>query len=70
MNFYFDAEVMVPSIKDPELPNVFPLKPGVDQNIAMHASPTAKGVFLAKFDLSGAFTFILFQKSLSRVFLV
>ena len=36
----------------------------------MHASPTAKGVFLAKFDLSGAFTFILFPKSLSRVFLV
>ena len=32
-----DAEVVVPSVETPELTSVFPLKPGVGQNIAMHA---------------------------------
>ena len=46
---------------------VLPLKPGVDQNIAMHASPTARDFFLANFYLSNALTFIIFQ-NLSHIF--
>ena len=30
-----------PSVENPELTNVLPLKPGVGQNIVMHASPAA-----------------------------
>ena len=44
-----------------------PLKPGVGQNIAMHATLTARDFFLAKFYPSGPFTCIFFQ-NLSRVF--
>ena len=36
-----DAETMVPSVKKQEVTNVLPLKSGVGQNIALHASPTA-----------------------------
>ena len=40
------TEIKVPSIEKPELTNVLPLKSGVGQNIAMHASPTARNFFL------------------------
>ena len=40
-----DAEIKVPSVENPELANVLPLKPGVDENIAMHALPTARNFF-------------------------
>jgi len=39
------------------------LKPGVGQNTAMRASPTARNVFpRPSFDLSSPFTFIAFPK--------
>ena len=41
-----DADITVPSVENPELTNVLRLKPGVGQNIAMHASPTARNFFL------------------------
>ena len=40
-----DTEIMVSSVVNPELTNA-PLKPGVGQNIAMHASPTARNFSL------------------------
>ena len=46
-----------PSAENPELTNVLPLKPGVGQNIAMHASPAATNFFLV---LISTFTFIFF----------
>ena len=39
-----DAEIKVPYVENPELWNFLPLKPGVGQSIAMHASPTARKV--------------------------
>ena len=41
-----DAEIKIPSVENPELTNALPLKPGVCQNIAMHASPTTRNFFL------------------------
>ena len=41
-----DAEIEVPSVEDPEVTSVLPLKPGEGQNIARHASPTARSSFL------------------------
>ena len=41
-------------------------KAGLDQNIALHASPTAKDLLLSKFYLPGPFTFI-FLKPLPTV---
>jgi len=41
-----DTEIKVPSVENPELANVLLLKPGVDENIAMHALPTARNFFL------------------------
>ena len=49
--------------------NVFPLKPGVGQYMAIHATLTARDFFLAYFYPSGPFTCILFQ-NLSRFFAV
>ena len=45
---------------------VLPLKPGVGQYIAIHATLTARDFFLAKFYPSGPFVCIF--KNLSRVF--
>ena len=42
---------------------VLPLKPGVDQNIATHASPTVRDFFLANFNRSGPFTCIFSKTS-------
>ena len=41
-----DSEIKVPSVENPELTNCLSLKPGVGQNIAMHASPTARNNLL------------------------
>ena len=46
---------------------ILPLKPGVGQYIAIHATPTARDFFLANFYPSGPLTCIFFQ-NLSRVF--
>ena len=42
-----------------------PLKLRVGQNIAMHASPTARDFFSSKFYLPGQFTFIFSKLLLS-----
>ena len=42
-----DAEIKVSSVVNPALTNVVSLKPGIGQNIAAHASPTARNFFLA-----------------------
>ena len=43
--------------------NVLPLKPGVSQYIAIHATPTARDFFLAYFYTSGPFTCIFSKPS-------
>ena len=48
--------------------NVLPLKPGVGQYIAIHATLTAREFFLVYFNPSGPFTCIFFQ-NLSRFLL-
>ena len=48
---------------------VLPLKPGVGQCVAMHATLTARDFFVANFYPSGPFTCIFFQ-NLSQVFTV
>ena len=40
------AEIKVPSVENPELTNVFPLKPGVGQNVVTYASPASTHFFL------------------------
>ena len=45
-----DADIMVPSVENPELTKALPLKPGVGQNIAVHAVPAARNFFLPTFD--------------------
>ena len=53
-----DVEIKVPSVENSELTNVLPLKPGVGQNIATQASPTARNFFLvliSTFHLSSFF---------------
>ena len=52
-----DAEIKVPSGENTEL-KILPLKPGVCQYTAIHATLTAKDVFLAYFYISGPFTCI------------
>ena len=37
-----DTEVKAPYAANPDLSNILFLKPGVSQNITLHASPTAK----------------------------
>ena len=48
--------------------NVLPLKPGVGQYVAMHATLTARDIFLANFYPSGPFTRI-FSKTSPKFFL-
>ena len=52
-----DAEIKVPSGENTEL-KFLPLKPGVGQYVAIHATLTARDFFLAYFYPSGPFTFI------------
>ena len=51
-----DTEIKVPSVENVEL--VLPLKLGIGQNIAMHASPTARNFFLPNSYFPGPFRFI------------
>ena len=53
-----DAEIKVPSGENTEL-NVLPLKPGVGQYVAIHATLTAMDFFLADLYSSSPFTCIL-----------
>ena len=46
-----------PSVENLE-PQIFPINPGVGQNIAIHASLTTRNFFLSNFYLSGLFTFV------------
>ena len=62
-----DAEIKVPSAENTEL-KVPPLKPGVSQYIAIHATLTAREFFLVYFYPSGPFTCI-FSKSFPDFFL-
>ena len=57
-----DAEIKVPSGENTELKH-FPLKPGVGQYIAIHATLTARDFFLPYFYLSGPFTCIFSKTS-------
>ena len=50
-----DAEIKVPLDENTEL-KVLPLRPGVGQYIAMHATLTARDFFLTNFYPSGPFT--------------
>ena len=50
-----DAEIEVPYGENTEL-NVLPLKPGVGQHIAIHATLTDRDFFLTYFYVSGPFT--------------
>ena len=43
-----DADVRVPSVENPELTDILPLKTGVSHNITMHASLTARNFFLVQ----------------------
>ena len=40
-----DVEISNPSVENPELTNVLPLKPELGQNIAMHALTAARSFF-------------------------
>ena len=55
-----DAEIKVPSGERTQSLNVLPLKPGVSQYIAIHATLTARDFFLGYFYPSGPFTGIFF----------
>ena len=57
-----DAEIKVPSGENTELKRS-PLKPGVGQHIATHATLTARDFFLAYFYPSGPFTCIFSKTS-------
>ena len=43
-----DADIKVPSVENPELTDILPLKTGVSHNITMHASLTARNFFLVQ----------------------
>ena len=57
-----DAEIKVPSVENTELKRS-PLKPGVGQYIAVHATLTAREFFLAYFYPSGPFICIFSKPS-------
>ena len=59
-----DAEIKVPCGENAELKRFLPLKPGVDQYIAIHATLTARDSFLAYAYRSGPFTCIFSKPSL------
>ena len=65
-----DAKIKVPYVENPELWNVLPLKPGVGQRIAMHASPTARKVSIVLSDnIYLPRPFAMFSKIVSPYFL-
>ena len=55
------AEIKVPYVENPELWNFLPLKPGVGQSIAMHASPTARKVSIVLSDICLLSPFTIFS---------
>ena len=57
-----DAGIKVPSVENTEL-KVLPLKPGVGQYIAIHATLTARDFFLANFYPSSPFIYIFSKVS-------
>ena len=63
-----DAEIKTHLVRTQSL-NVFPVKPGVGQYIAIHATLTAGDIFLAYFYPSGPFTCIFSPKLLPFFFL-
>ena len=56
-----DTEIKAPSAVNTELLTFLSLKPGVDQNIAMHASSTARNFSLSNSNLHSPFNFIFFK---------
>ena len=63
-----DAEIKAFSVENPERLKVFPLKPGVGQNIDMHASHIARNFFLSdSYMTSGPFK-LFFSRPLYRFF--
>ena len=59
------AGMKVLYVGNPELWNFLPLKPGVDQSIAMHASPTARKVSIVLSDICLPSPFTVFSHYLS-----
>ena len=59
------GDVKLPSAENPQLANLFPLKPGAGQNIAMHALPAARHFFLVLISAFDPFIFIFFLQTLS-----
>ena len=62
-----NAEMKAPSVENSQPSKVLPLNPGAGQNIARHASTTAKNSSLPIFYFSGPFNFIC-SNSLSIFF--
>ena len=62
------AEIKVPYVENPELWNFLPLKPGVGQSIAMHASLTARKVSIVLSDICLPSPFTMFSKIVSPYF--
>ena len=62
------AKIKVPYVEKPELWNCLPLKPGVGQSIAMHASPTARKVSIDLSDICLPSPFTMFSRIVSPYF--
>ena len=62
-----DAEIKVPSVENPELKKVLPLKPKIGQYIDMYATLTARVFFRANFYTPGPFTYLFSPKNLYRI---
>ena len=62
------AEIKVPYVENPELWNFLPLKPGVGQSIAMHASATARKVAIVLSDTCLPSPFTRFSRIVSPYF--
>ena len=63
---YWDTEIKVPSVENPELTNVLPLTSGVGEDVAMRALPSAGTVFLVLISTSRS-TYLHFVHTLSLV---
>ena len=62
------AKTKVPYVENPEQWNFLPLKPGVGQSIAMHASPTARRVSIVLSDTSSQSIHHVFQNCFTLLF--
>ena len=63
-----DAETRVCSAENPEVTNVRSFKPGVGQNIAAHASPTARNSFFVPYSTFPVYSHLEFFKIVSLIF--